>query len=55
MRTPQVWGKTALTFDPARHLDTQGGFVRPDPPHFHAFGTGPRLWYIRPLHPYGAR
>ncbi|THH11754.1 hypothetical protein EW146_g7937 [Bondarzewia mesenterica] len=43
MRHPQVWGLNASEFDPGRHLDASGHFVRPNAPDFIGFGAGPRL------------
>ncbi|EGO28594.1 putative monooxygenase [Serpula lacrymans var. lacrymans S7.9] len=43
MRNPKVWGSDATDFNPARHLDAEGKFIKPSQPKFHAFGSGPRL------------
>ncbi|KAI0744628.1 cytochrome P450 [Earliella scabrosa] len=43
MRSAEVWGPTANDFDPGRHLNADGSFVRPTQPNFNAFGAGPRL------------
>jgi hypothetical protein len=41
----QIWGADAAVFNPARHIDANGQFIKPKAPNFHAFGAGPRLWY----------
>ena len=41
---PKVWGPTANDFDPGRHLDSNGHFVKPAPTKFNCFGAGPRFW-----------
>ncbi|KAI0677744.1 cytochrome P450 [Trametes maxima] len=44
MRDESVWGPDADEFNPARHLDADGHFVRPTAPRFIGFGgPGPRL------------
>ncbi|KAJ8482009.1 hypothetical protein ONZ51_g5633 [Trametes cubensis] len=44
MRDETVWGPDADTFNPGRHLDANGNFIRPTAPHFIGFGgPGPRL------------
>ncbi|GBE79002.1 predicted protein [Sparassis crispa] len=43
MRSEHVWGPDAKEFNPARHLDADGLFVKPPHPKFHSFGSGPRL------------
>ncbi|OSD02319.1 cytochrome P450 [Trametes coccinea BRFM310] len=43
MRNEMVWGPTANVFDPGRHLDELGHFVRPSAPNFAGFGAGPRF------------
>ncbi|KAH7917103.1 cytochrome P450, partial [Leucogyrophana mollusca] len=43
MRNCKVWGPDAREFNPDRHLDVHGQFVKPPQPKFHAFGAGPRL------------
>ncbi|KAH7903521.1 cytochrome P450 [Hygrophoropsis aurantiaca] len=43
MRNPKVWGTDSEIFNPGRHLDADGLFVKPSSPKFHAFGGGPRL------------
>ncbi|CCM05456.1 uncharacterized protein FIBRA_07676 [Fibroporia radiculosa] len=42
MKNEAVWGPDAKEFNPARHLDADGQFVKPSQPKFHAFGAGPR-------------
>ncbi|GJE95571.1 cytochrome P450 [Phanerochaete sordida] len=42
MRRTDVWGEDAQVFNPGRHLDAEGKFVKPQQPKFHAFGAGPR-------------
>ncbi|GJE95572.1 cytochrome P450 [Phanerochaete sordida] len=42
MRRTDVWGEDAQVFNPGRHLDAEGRFVKPPQPKFHAFGAGPR-------------
>uniref|UniRef100_A0A0W0FBP4 Putative monooxygenase n=1 Tax=Moniliophthora roreri TaxID=221103 RepID=A0A0W0FBP4_MONRR len=44
MRNEKVWGADAKEFNPGRHLNPEGQFVKPPYPKFHAFGMGPRLW-----------
>ncbi|EKM52815.1 uncharacterized protein PHACADRAFT_261462 [Phanerochaete carnosa HHB-10118-sp] len=43
MKRPDVWGEDAQVFNPARHLDADGKFVKPPQPKFHSFGAGPRF------------
>ncbi|KAJ3551970.1 hypothetical protein NM688_g4406 [Phlebia brevispora] len=43
MRDEATWGPTSNDFDPGRHLDREGNFVKPAPPNFIGFGAGPRL------------
>ncbi|KAI0677746.1 cytochrome P450 [Trametes maxima] len=43
MRNEAVWGPMANVFDPSRHLDEDGFFVRPAAPNFNGFGQGPRF------------
>ncbi|TBU46500.1 cytochrome P450 [Dichomitus squalens] len=43
MRNEDVWGPTANLFDPGRHLDAEGHFVKPSPAKFNCFGAGPRF------------
>ncbi|KAJ7278292.1 cytochrome P450, partial [Mycena rebaudengoi] len=43
MRHPQIWGADAAVFNPTRHIDANGQFIKPKAPNFHAFGAGPRL------------
>ncbi|KAI0650932.1 cytochrome P450 [Trametes meyenii] len=44
MRDETVWGPDANEFNPGRHLDAEGHFVRPTAPRFIGFGgPGPRL------------
>ncbi|ESK97209.1 cytochrome p450 monooxygenase [Moniliophthora roreri MCA 2997] len=43
MRNEKVWGADAKEFNPGRHLNPEGQFVKPPYPKFHAFGMGPRL------------
>ncbi|EJF57473.1 cytochrome P450 [Dichomitus squalens LYAD-421 SS1] len=43
MRNEDVWGPTAHLFDPGRHLDAEGHFVKPSPAKFNCFGAGPRF------------
>ncbi|KAL1944350.1 hypothetical protein VTO73DRAFT_3535 [Trametes versicolor] len=43
MRSEMVWGPTANRFDPGRHLDDNGLFIRPTAPNFNGFGGGPRF------------
>ncbi|KAF8994556.1 cytochrome P450 [Cyathus striatus] len=42
MRNELVWGADAGSFNPGRHLDADGKFIRPSLPKFHGFGCGPR-------------
>ncbi|KAJ3551513.1 hypothetical protein NM688_g4661 [Phlebia brevispora] len=42
MRNSDVWGPDAAEFNPRRHLDSDGKFIKPPTPKFHSFGTGPR-------------
>ncbi|KZV67413.1 cytochrome P450 [Peniophora sp. CONT] len=43
MRDEAVWGVNSNTFDPSRHLASDGSFIRPAQPKFNGFGAGPRL------------
>ncbi|KAF5372901.1 hypothetical protein D9758_001771 [Tetrapyrgos nigripes] len=43
MRHPLVWGQDASVFNPGRHLNEDGQFVKPRSPNFNGFGAGPRL------------
>ncbi|KAJ7575285.1 cytochrome P450, partial [Mycena floridula] len=43
MRNSKTWGADSETFNPGRHLDSDGKFVRPSAPEFHGFGAGPRF------------
>jgi len=43
MRDEANWGVDAKKFNPGRHLDAEGRFVKPTSPQFHGFGAGPRL------------
>ncbi|PAV14625.1 cytochrome P450 [Pyrrhoderma noxium] len=43
MRSELVWGPSSGTFNPGRHLNDDGSFVKPSSPKFHSFGMGPRL------------
>ncbi|KAI0363189.1 cytochrome P450 [Pilatotrama ljubarskyi] len=43
MRDEAVWGPNANSFNPGRHLDGDGRFVRPTAPRFNGFGGGPRM------------
>ncbi|PCH37062.1 cytochrome P450 [Wolfiporia cocos MD-104 SS10] len=42
MREEKVWGPEANVFNPGRHLNGEGKFVKPPSPKFHAFGAGSR-------------
>ena len=44
--TSKVWGSSSGTFNPGRHLNDDGSFVKPSSPKFHSFGMGPRLWFV---------
>lgn len=41
-----MWGRDSNKFRPERFLDVNGRFTKPESPKFHAFGDGPRLWYV---------
>ncbi|RPD60602.1 cytochrome P450 [Lentinus tigrinus ALCF2SS1-7] len=47
MRSEDIWGPTAGDFDPGRHLNEEGHFVKPTLPDFVGFGAGPRLWQVK--------
>lgn len=49
MRHPAIWGADASLFNPGRHLDPDGRFVKPKSPAFNGFGHGPRFCPAAPL------
>ncbi|THH07284.1 hypothetical protein EW146_g9366 [Bondarzewia mesenterica] len=52
MRDPLVWGPDADVFNPARHLSSDGKFIKPSLPEFVTFGAGLRYCPAAQLVPY---